>query len=320
MVEKQGEKVMAEMPGILQTERLLLRPLTKEDGYDLFDAFRDAETMQFMDSLPHRAAGETVAHLLRMISPQSCWWAITAKGSEQVIGFVGYLGNTSVPGMGYFLHRTYWRQGYMMEAVATALDHGFGSAPGLDLARVELWINDGNIASQRLAEKLGFARQGQFRMRYPHESIAHDKVVYGLYRYQWQAKPERVAVQPKACYGLQPILAVADVQATADFYCNQLDFTLGFLYGDPPTHGAVAWRDWSTDGAVIQLSHQPTATTARKETTLFLFVGPEIDKLYATYRARDVPIISELKNQPWGMREFTIADCNGYVLRVGTAI
>lgn len=310
---------MAEMSGVLQTGRLMLRPLTKEDGDDLFDAFRDSETMRFMDSPPHRTAEETVAHLARMISPQSCWWAITTRGTQQVIGFVGYLGNAGVPGMGYFLHRAYWRQGYMMEAVAAALDYGFGHAPGLDLDRVELWINDGNLASQRLAEKLGFARQGQFRMRYPHESTAHDKVVYGLYRYQWQAKPKGVAVRPKACYGLQPILAVADVQATVDFYCNQLDFTVNFLYGDPPNHGAVAWRDWSTDGAVIQLSRQPTATTARKETALFLFVGPEIDRLYATYQRRNVSIVSELQSQPWGIREFTIEDCNGYLLRIGTA-
>ena len=310
---------MSEHQPILETPRLRLRPLTEDDGHQLLAAFRDTETMRFMDTPPHRTAEETVAHLARMLSPQSCWWALVPRDTQQVAGFVGYLGNVGVPGMGYFLHRAYWHKGYMTEAVTAALDYGFDSASGLALERVELWINDGNLASQRLAERLGFARQGQFRMRYPHEATAHDKVVYGMYRYHWQARPTRAPVQPKACYGLQPILAVADVQETAAYYCHQLGFTLDFLYGTPATHGAISWRDWTTDGATIQLSRQSTATTARKETALFLFVGPAIDTLYATYQARGITIVRELATEPWGMREFTIEDCNGYLLRIGTA-
>jgi len=304
---------------ILQTERLTLRPLTVDDAADLFVALSQPATMRFMDTPVHADIDESRAHLARMLTPTSCWWAIRRQGHEQVIGFVGYLGNVGVPGMGYLLQPTYWQQGFMTEAVDAALAYGFAANPGLDLDRVELWINDGNIASQRLAERVGFARQGQFRMRYPHEATAHDKIVYGLFRHHWQAKPTRAAVRPKVCYGLQPILAVADVQATVAFYCEQLDFAVQFLYGDPPTHGAVAWQDWSTDGAIIQLSHQPEVTAAEKETALFLFVGPEIDELYAKYKARGVKIIGELATQPWGMREFVLLDCNGYRLRFGTA-
>ena len=224
-----------------------------DDASDLFAAFSDAETMHFMDQPAHSTVTQTRTHLTRMLTPGSCWWTIAVKPASEVIGFVGYLGETSVPGMGYLLRRDYWRQGYMTEAVNVALDHGF-TVLGLD--RVELWINDGNIASQRLAETTGFTRRSQFRMRYPHNAAAHDKVVYGQYRYEWAAKPERVAVQPRACYSVQPILAVANVQETVDYYVDQLGFTLNFLYGDPPTHGAVAWHDWSTEGAIIQLSQR----------------------------------------------------------------
>lgn len=310
---------MQKIDRLLQTNRLELRPLQQSDGQDLFGAFRDVETMRFMDSLPHSDVSESITHLERMLSPSSCWWAITLKEQPHVIGFVGYLGNPGVPGMGYFLHRAHWRQGYMTEAVTAALDYGFDKTVGLGLDRVELWINDGNIASQRLAEAVGFARQGQFRMRYPHEQNAHDKIVYGMYRYMWQTRGQREAVQPKPCYKLEPILAVADVQATADFYCNKLGFTVNFLYGDPPTHGAVSWQEWTTDGATIQLSYRPEANTTRKETGLYLFVGPDIDALYGRYRERAVTIVAELVTQPWGMREFTIEDCNGYLLRFGTA-
>ncbi len=299
----------------LQTERLTLRPLVTDDAEALFPAFSDPETMRYMDQPPHTRMVQTREHLAHMLSSATgCWWAITATGTDEPIGFVGYLGATAIPGMGYLLRRADWRQGYMTEAVHAALGYGFTT---LDFDRVELWINDGNIASQRLAERTGFTRRAQFRMRYHHQRTAHDKLVYGLYRYEWQAHPNRVPVQPRACYGVQPILAVPSVQESADYYCDQLGFRLDFLYGDPPTHGAVTWHDWSAEGAIIQLS-EAAVDSARKEVGLFFFVGPEIDALYEQWRARGLTIAREIANQPWGMREFTLEDCNGYLLRFGT--
>ncbi|MEZ4620745.1 MAG: GNAT family N-acetyltransferase [Caldilineaceae bacterium] len=301
----------------LQTARLALRPLMHEDAEALFIAFGDAETMRYMDQPTHTTIAQTHAHLARMLSPGSCWWAILHQEETQPVGFVGFLGNTTVPGMGYLLRRQDWRQGYMTEAVAAALAYGFTK---LGLNRVELWINDGNIASQRLAERSGFTRRSQFRMRYPHEATAHDKVVYGLYRYEWQARPGRAAVQPRACYGIQPILAAGNVQETVDFYCNQLGFGVDFLVGDPPTYGAVAWRDWSAENAAIQLRTEVGLDRSRKAVGLFVFVGPAIDALYARYQTHGVTIVNRLATQPWGMREFTVEDCNGYLLRFGTAV
>lgn len=302
---------------LLQTKRLTLRPLTVDDAASLFDAFRDVETMRFMDQPPHSEVEQTRDHLTQMITPGSCWWAITHHDNEQAVGFIGYMANTPIPGMGYLLRREDWRQGYMTEAITAALAYGFTT---LNLDRIELWINDANIASQRLAETAGFTRRGQFRMKYPHDDVAHDKLVYGLYRYEWQARPERTIVRPRACYGLQPILAVADIQATVAFYCQQLDFSLEFLFGDPPDYGAVGWHDWSGDGAVIQLDQQPHLPPGRKDVGLFLFVGPEIDSLYTTYQNRGVTIVREIATQPWGLREFALEDCNGYVLRFGTPV
>lgn len=302
---------------ILRTQRLTLRPLIVDDADAIFHAFSDPETMRFMDQPVHSTVVQTQAHLARMLVPESCWWAIIHSAEAAPIGFVGYLGKTAVPGMGYLLRRTYWRQGLMAEAVNAALEYGFTTG-GLD--RVELWINDGNIASQRLAESTGFTRRSQFRMKYPHDAAAHDKLVYGLYRYAWAAQPGRAVVQPRACYGIQPILAVADLQKTVAFYCEQLDFAVDFLIGDPPTYGAVAWRDWSAEGGVLQLREQTGLDRSSKDVGLFLFVGPEIDTLCETYRARGVPIVRNVASQPWGMREFTVEDCNGYLLRFGTAV
>ena len=42
-----------------------------------------------------------------------------------------------------------------------------------------------------------------------------------------------------------------------------------------------------------------------------------VDEIYEEYKAKEVNIISELAPKPWGMREFTIQDPNGYHIRIG---
>lgn len=309
-------------PQRLTTQRLILNPLTPTHAADLFPAFSDPETMRFMPSQPHTTVDDSQTEIQNMLGPEdACYWAICLAGegedveTEKAIGFVGYLGNPGVPGMGYFLQRDYWQQGITTEAVAAALDYGFEQ---LGLDRVELWINHDNIGSQKLAEKVGFSRRGQFRMRYPREADGHDKLVYGIYRQEWQARPARIPASPRSLYRIEPVLAVADVATTASYYRDMLDFDVDFLYGDPPEHGGVSCCEWTPEGGRIQLSKEDVDMT-HKEMALYLFVGPDLDERYARYKERGVTIHRELDTFPWGMREFAIRDCNGYILRFGTA-
>jgi uncharacterized glyoxalase superfamily protein PhnB len=53
---------------------------------------------------------------------------------------------------------------------------------------------------------------------------------------------------------------------------------------------------------------------------LYICVGPNVDKLCESYRANGVQIERPLTSHPWGMREFAVKDCNGYLLRFGTPV
>jgi len=277
-------------PDTIRTNRLTLQPLTVDHAADLHAAFSDPETMRFMPSLPHQTVDETRAEIERLnSSDHACYWAIylnKGDSAAKAIGFVGYIGNPGVPGMGYFLQRDYWKQGIAPEAVGAALDYGFG-ALGLD--RVELWVNHDNFASQRLAEKVGFVRRGQFRMKYGHEETGHDKLAYGIYKRDWQNRPTRLPVEPRQLYRIEPILAVTDLQETLDFYCNALDFDVDFVYGDPPDYAGISCCEWTPEGGRIQLSQEEHVDGAKS-----------------------------VQSMPWGMIEFMIRDCNGYLLRLGT--
>jgi hypothetical protein len=46
-----------------------------------------------------------------------------------------------------------------------------------------------------------------------------------------------------------------------------------------------------------------------------------VDEIYKEYKeCRQLKIVSVLENKPWGIREFSIYDVNGYIIRISEAI
>lgn len=293
----------------LVTERLLLRPLRVEDAEALYPMFRDPETMRYWHEPPHSNVATTRDRIAGLLGPNSCCWAICLRPHEEPIGMIDYL-DTEVPrpGMGYMLQRAYWRQGYMTEAVHAALDYGFEK---LGLDRVELWIHEGNSASQRLAQKSGFRRRGQFRQ----DGADHDTLVFGLYHSEWT--PQVNPPNTPRFDALQPELAVPDVEAAVAYYRDLLGFTAEWIYGEPPGQAMVSHREWMGTGVRIQL-HRSRGRVGTRSVVLVFDVVSDIDALYANYVAHGVHIVEQIEDRPWGSRDFTIEDLNGYRLRFTT--
>lgn len=299
-------------PAVLDTERLQLRPLTPDDAPDLFPTFSHPLAMRYMDEPPHADVAATRAALTRILAPEgACYWAVALRDDPRTIGKVSFLGATAVPGIGYIFHPDVWGQGYAGEAVGAALTYGFNT---LGLDRVEAWVATENRASRRLAQRLGFGERSRLLVHYPHRAAPHEMVVYGLLAHEWpHTTAEKVGSGP-VFYQAQPVLPVRDVAETAVFYRDKLDFQIDFLYGDPPTHGGVSRKVWTGTGITLQLSQVPAERPITPAGALYIFVGSDLDALYAAYRARGVTILDELAGYPWGMREFAIADNNGHRL------
>ncbi len=300
------------MQATLTTERLVLRPLAASDAEDLYDVYRRPEAMQFMNEPAHSSAVETVKMVEGMLTGPGTVWTVRTAEDGPALGFVDYIGNAGVPGMGYMLHPEHWGNGYMSEAVRAALDHGFDEM-GLD--RVELWISEENRASLRLAERVGFRRRGRMRQKYHQDASGHDKIVYGITAEQWRTG--QLAGNAQAAYSLAPILAVPDVLAATEYYCDKLGFTIGFLYGDPPTHAGIHRGEWTSEGAHIQFTLTDQPLPPKPPVGFYVFMGEDVDGLYRAYQDAGVHIEREPTDEPWGMREFAIRDCNGYLLRFG---
>lgn len=296
-------------PPQLETPRLTLRPLSLEDVDPLFVICSDAETMRYWDTPTHKSIEDTRQMLWRAVSLEgACYWTIVFK--EEVIGYVGFIGRTRIPGMSYLVRRDLWGQGIAPEAVRAVLADGFERQ---GMKQIELWINEENSASLRVAEKLGFSPKGYLLNRHSWESTHHTMRVYGLWADEWRnGQPQR----PSATYRVEPVLAVHDVRKSAEFYRNKLGFHIDLIYGDPPDHAIVTRGDWSSASVTIQMSM--VSTPLNPSGWLYILTDSAIDTLYEQYRTNGVTIIAEPKTYPWGMREFAIRDCNGYQLRFGT--
>jgi RimJ/RimL family protein N-acetyltransferase/uncharacterized glyoxalase superfamily protein PhnB len=299
---------------VLLTERLRLRPLIPDDAPALFRIYGDPQTMRYIPYLPHQTVTETKGHIVRSLAvPGSHHWAICWQGSEEAIGHVLYLGQTRLPGMGYIVRRDLWGRGVIPEACQAALAYGFEE---LGLEQLELWIDQNNVASQRVALKLGFRLKGHFPTKYAHRASQHITQVYGLWAHEWRG--EASPADTVHFFTVEPVLMVPDVMKTAEYYRDQLGFVIDFLYGDPPTHGTVSRGQWNGGLVNIQLSQVPAEQEIVPSSYLYIMVSTNIDQLYEMYQAKGVTITAELVTQPWGRREFTMRDLNGHLLRFAT--
>ncbi|MBO7310871.1 MAG: GNAT family N-acetyltransferase [Clostridia bacterium] len=156
-------KIFSKMP-TLSTERLVLRPMSTKDTYDMYEYACREDVTEFLLWSPHPSVAYTrdyLAYIERRYATCDFYdWAVTLADSGKMIGTVGFtkidLQNNSAE-IGYVLNPEYHRKGYGFEATSHILSLGFER---LELHRIEARFMQGNTASLRLAEKLGMSLEG----------------------------------------------------------------------------------------------------------------------------------------------------------------
>jgi catechol 2,3-dioxygenase-like lactoylglutathione lyase family enzyme len=111
---------------------------------------------------------------------------------------------------------------------------------------------------------------------------------------------------------MQPVLSVPDVHATVAWYRDALGFHVDFVAGDPPLHARVV-ADPSYSAPTVHIRFEPGAFLT-PSARLWLHVGTGLDRLCEVYRSCGVPIVQEPEDKPWGLRQFSVADRNGYLI------
>ena len=174
------------MTPTLKTARLTLRPLAGRDADALFAMMSDDETMRFWD-YPAFKDPETVAEILDaqladVDVGKAHYWAVALTPNGDAIGSCDlseidrHHGRAEV---GFLFHRAYWGNGYTFEAMTAIAVHAFD-----DLALHRLWarFHTGNVASQRLLERLEFLREGTLRGHVNRDGARRDCEIYARMR------------------------------------------------------------------------------------------------------------------------------------------
>jgi glyoxylase I family protein len=169
---------------VLKTARLVLRPMRRSDAEALLPLFSDGETLRYWAFGPIETLSQMHEIIAGNLPPQNApqsSFAITRAG--RAVGVVNfYRQQDGMAGLGYILDRALWGQGFVSEAIDSALDHGFGT---LNLHRIWLEIDPRNHASIRVAEKCGFVAEGVARESFFLDGAYLDSVYYSMLRAEW---------------------------------------------------------------------------------------------------------------------------------------
>lgn len=150
---------------MIETERLLLRPLADADKPWVATQCADPEVMIHLGGPQSRdASDERVDKMIRLQAERGhSFFAIVHKADDRPIGLCGIklfdAENASLPGeleIGWRIDRDCWGQGYAREAASASLDFAFDTLNGKQVIAI---TSPRNTASWGLMERLGMTRR-----------------------------------------------------------------------------------------------------------------------------------------------------------------
>lgn len=176
----------------IETERLRLVHISHEHAEALYRHFADPDVSRYLlDSEPFASpeeADEMVDWYNSPLPRSQHRWVIFSKQDGAFMGTLGYHcwddGN-HIAELGYDLAPAYWGHGYMSEALAPVLAHGFTE---MQLNRVQAFVYPQNERSRALLLRFGFKSEGIFRDKHFFRGQYYDHEVYSLLRREWRGE------------------------------------------------------------------------------------------------------------------------------------
>lgn len=173
----------------LQTERLILRKFTIKDLNDFIELRSDKSLYFYLPNGLKENLKDYKKELLKWIKrykkhqgSSAIYFAIELKDLHKVVGAVSISGvklEHKFCSIGWLMNKEYRNQGYAFEAVKCVIDYLFKN---YQLNKIKTTIYSGNIASEKLALKLGFIQEGYFKQeRYIGEKV-FDCIEMSLFR------------------------------------------------------------------------------------------------------------------------------------------
>jgi [ribosomal protein S5]-alanine N-acetyltransferase len=149
---------------ILETKRLLLRPLELSDARVMFDMNKNPEVHKYLWQTPEKSIDESIKvieYVQRQYAENNIGrFATIHKETGEFIGWTGIKfvndheenGNTNFFDYGYRLDEKFWNKGYATEASIAWSDYGFNQ---MKIDKMNAYTHSQNRASNHVLQKVG---------------------------------------------------------------------------------------------------------------------------------------------------------------------
>ncbi|MCY3946139.1 MAG: GNAT family N-acetyltransferase [Anaerolineaceae bacterium] len=175
---------------VLETERLILRPLQADDAPAITRYAGDRRIAAGKLSIPHPLPQDWARryidyHRQAIAAREDYCLALTRRPDPQLIGIINLYPQTANGAqVGFWTGLPFWGQGYMSEALRAVLRFAFQD---LALPRVHASHFGSNPASGRVMQKAGMRREGCLRQHLLKDGVPQDLVCHGMLRADYEA-------------------------------------------------------------------------------------------------------------------------------------
>ena len=191
----QMDPLLLEIPEQFETERLIVRKYRKGDGTGSFELFERNNNREILR--PNVDEAESVntiddgeARIRQMMADwearKRCVMGVWLREPELQIGQIWIEANRwDVPSfeLGWFLDAGYWGQGLAYEAAKRAIEFIFED---LNAHKIVVSTRDYNEKSFRLAERLGFKKEGHSREGRVDKGKRFGLLYYGMLKEEYR--------------------------------------------------------------------------------------------------------------------------------------
>lgn len=144
----------------LETDRLTLRFITKDDREVAFQLRSDKDMLKYVQRTPMIDLDQADAFIKRMVegvgNNVSLYWLMEIKSTKQVIGSIclwNFSEDYKTTEIGYAMLQKFHGKGFMSEAVQAVIELG---KTALDLENIEAFTHHANSHSTQLLIRHGF--------------------------------------------------------------------------------------------------------------------------------------------------------------------
>jgi ribosomal-protein-alanine N-acetyltransferase len=171
---------------MIETERLLLRPYEETDLRDYFRILSDAKNMYYLNDIITHTIEEARQSLAEAIGLNKIGKArrfcVILKENNENIGSVGYDTTEITPvgkivHMGWFAVPKHQGRGYITEAAKKMIEFGFASDGCI---RITTGCFSENIPTQKVMQKIGFRKEGEFIESQWHDGKMKDRQAWAI--------------------------------------------------------------------------------------------------------------------------------------------